>query len=66
MKDQREINDVSSSPKDWVEDFDYENGRYTCFCAGCDNWFYGHKRRVICKVCDTSPNQHLLILENKK
>ncbi len=37
--------------KDWVEDFDHENGNYTCHCIQCDHYFYGHKRRVVCKQC---------------
>lgn len=35
----------------WKEDFEHENGKYTCKCVFCLNHFVGHKRRVCCKVC---------------
>jgi hypothetical protein len=38
-------------PQDWPEDFPHENGRYMCTCVECGIGFFGHKRRVICKVC---------------
>lgn len=39
------------TPKDWIEDFDHENGNYTCQCLSCASYFTGHKRRVTCKEC---------------
>ena len=36
---------------DWPEDWQYENGQYTCKCCNCKDWFQGHKRRVTCKKC---------------
>lgn len=36
---------------DWLEDFEHENGMYTCRCIMCGTHFTGHKRRVICKIC---------------
>lgn len=36
---------------DWPEDFQYENGNYTCKCSVCKQKFSGHKRRIVCKVC---------------
>lgn len=40
------------SDRDWKEDFSHENGNYACICsAGCKKQFYGHKRRVLCRVC---------------
>ena len=40
-----------SSPKNWTEDYEHENGNYTCKCYKCKEGFYGYKRRVICKEC---------------
>ena len=38
-------------PCDWPEDYTGENGTYSCMCAECKTQFFGHKRRVVCKVC---------------
>src|SRR6478736_9041060 len=43
------------SDRDWSEDFPHENGNYSNKCMECKLYFYGHKRRVICKKCFT-PN----------
>ena len=40
------------SNRDWPEDFNYENGCYSCKCLTCKNRFLGHKRRLTCKVCE--------------
>ena len=40
------------SDLDWVEDFPHENGNYTNQCCHCKKEFIGHKRRVVCKMCD--------------
>jgi len=40
-----------NSPRNWTEDYERENGKYTCFCRTCNNTFLGYKRRLICKVC---------------
>ena len=42
---------IDKSNRDWVEDFSHENGNYMCKCGKCKNYFYGHKRRVRCKLC---------------
>jgi len=39
------------SPKNWTEDYMYENGNYLCKCSKCKEYFYGHKRRPLCKEC---------------
>lgn len=39
------------SNRDWKEDFTHENGNYANMCMYCEQSFYGHKRRVVCKVC---------------
>ena len=39
------------SPKDWTEDFKYDNGKYQNECVECGSLFLGHKRRVFCKEC---------------
>lgn len=41
--------------RDWPEDFAMENGNYMCRCCLCKETFAGHKRRIICKLCD-QPN----------
>ena len=43
--------DGIAAPNDWPEDFPQENGYYSCRCCECNKMFYGHKRRVVCKVC---------------
>jgi hypothetical protein len=40
-----------SLPRNWVEDYEHENGNYLNFCGQCSRRFFGHKRRVICKEC---------------
>jgi hypothetical protein len=37
--------------RDWVEDFSHENGEYINTCFHCDEGFWGHKRRIVCKRC---------------
>ena len=39
------------SERDWKEDFIHENGNYVNYCIKCKKGFFGHKRRVICKLC---------------
>jgi len=41
--------------RDWEEDFKHENGNYQCKCIYCSEFFVGHKRRVICKICHNNP-----------
>lgn len=36
-------------------DVDHENGGYHNTCVYCNRGFIGHKRRVVCRVCDASP-----------
>lgn len=45
------IDVLQESPRNWTEDFQHENGLYMCKCIKCREYFYGHKRRVVCKVC---------------
>lgn len=45
---------IKQSPQDWPEDFSHENGNYVCTCVHCGRLFYGHKRRVTCRVCSSS------------
>jgi hypothetical protein len=44
---------AEAAEADWVEDKGHENGNYQCFCTTCRLPFFGHKRRVTCKACDT-------------
>jgi hypothetical protein len=36
---------------DWPEDRGHENGNYSNLCVDCGNFFIGHKRRVVCRIC---------------
>lgn len=38
--------------RSWPEDATHENGNYYCSCCVCGRQFTGHKRRVLCKVCN--------------
>lgn len=35
----------------YPEDYPHENGNYINICRKCGNEFFGHKRRVWCKLC---------------
>jgi len=39
------------APENYPEDYHLENGNYVNACIKCGKYFYGYKRRVICKVC---------------
>lgn len=43
---------MNTTDGDWLEDAKHENGSYYCTCSICGKAFTGHKRRVICKICD--------------
>ena len=38
----------------WEEDFTHENGNYCNVCRRCEQAFFGHKRRRVCKECATN------------
>lgn len=42
--------------KDWIKDFEHENGNYTNVCIKCGYEFTGHKRRVVCHECTYPTN----------
>lgn len=42
------------SPRNWTEDFTDENGCYENRCVYCKKCFLGYKRRVVCKLCETT------------
>lgn len=52
------------SPRDWREDFAHENGNYACKCSTCGMSFFGHKRRITCKVCAAPQPQEAVIVGN--
>jgi len=52
--------------RNWEEDYDHENGRYSNTCISCQEYFIGHKRRVTCKVCDTEAQKPLCYRPNCK
>ena len=39
--------------KDWIEDFEHENGNSQNICKICNSKFMGHKIRRVCKECYT-------------
>jgi hypothetical protein len=39
------------SLRDWICDFDHENGNYVSDCIFCGQPFTGHKRRHCCHLC---------------
>lgn len=39
------------SPKNYPEDYADGHNQYVCKCYKCKEYFYGYKRRIICKVC---------------
>lgn len=49
---------VPIKPGNWPEDSSHENGDYECECCHCGATFYGHKRRVTCKVCASPAPDH--------
>ena len=47
------MTDGSMMSRDWLEDAEHENGNYQCRCYKCSQGFLGHKRRIVCKICET-------------
>ncbi len=39
---------------DFIEDLNHENGNYQRTCIKCGINFIGHKRRVLCKICQNN------------
>lgn len=52
------MNIFQAGPRDWPEDFKFENGNYQNKCMFCENFFYGYKRRICCKLCSEDQNGH--------
>jgi len=51
MKELKKTKPETGKAKDWVEDFQEENGYYQNKCKECEDLFVGYKRRLFCKVC---------------
>ena len=53
MNEEKQMIPDFDSPKNWKDDYG-ESGEnmYACGCRACGEYFYGHKRRFVCKVCD--------------
>lgn len=49
----RLLKDTTHAERSWSEDTSLENGNYSNTCCNCFRSFIGHKRRVICKSCDS-------------
>ena len=47
----RESAATTASARDWTEDYADGENQYQCKCSTCGHSFFGHKRRVTCKVC---------------
>ena len=45
-----------NTSKDFPEDFSKNNGCYSNMCSHCNNIFYGYKRRILCKECESMSN----------
>jgi hypothetical protein len=45
------IADLFTQKASFQEDFEHENGKYTCKCWTCKKPFIGHKGRTTCKHC---------------
>jgi|SRR5690348_16997431 len=45
------MKEINKTDRDWTEDFPHENGNYSNICTRCGGIFFGHKRRVICRLC---------------
>jgi len=45
----------TDSARNWTEDYLHENGMYQNRCHRCNELFFGHKRRVVCKICFDEP-----------
>lgn len=43
---------IDTGKRSFEEDKTHENGNYQNKCSLCGEVFFGHKRRVICKVCE--------------
>jgi hypothetical protein len=50
-KDFIEAYKKNANKKDYPEDFEKENGMYSCICKKCESVFMGYKRRSTCKEC---------------
>lgn len=42
---------ASATERDWPSDYDQENGCYSNLCCECGEFFTGHERRAMCRVC---------------
>lgn len=42
---------IKPTKRDWIEDFDHENGYYQNNCRDCKLNFFGFKQRMWCKAC---------------
>lgn len=48
----KHLEKIKDQLRDFPEDAHLENGNYQNLCCHCDNLFFGHKRRVSCKLCE--------------
>lgn len=50
------MDDITRQDRNWIEDYEHENGNYVNKCFQCGGWFNGHKRRIQCKLCASRPS----------
>ena len=53
------------SPKNWVEDYKDGHNQYICKCVKCKESFYGYKRRIVCKECESRAIQSKKITKSE-
>lgn len=46
---------IDNPAANYPEDAAHENGKYLCRCIICCELFIGHKRRIVCKLCNNPP-----------
>lgn len=54
-----------TTPHDFPEDFEHENGMYQNRCLYCKEIFVGYKRRLTCKVCETIAKESDVQIEER-
>ena len=48
-----DLEEMEKDGRNWEEDYKHENGNYMSRCVYCDKTFKGHKRRIVCKRCES-------------
>lgn len=59
------LQELYESPCNWPEDFGHENGFYSNTCTYCKCVFFGHMRRIVCKLCANPSEPPALMFRNE-